>query len=77
MRGCGFSRARRRCGRHSQRDRREIGLHLAQVEAIGRNEGSGVKQDIVTKLAGEIDPGQRVLHAGEIGLGGKSEEAGR
>ena len=54
--------------------RHEVRLDRRQVESVGRCERGAVHEHVPTSLVGLVDPRKRVVHAAEVGLGGKCEE---
>lgn len=54
----------------------EIGFPQAEIQLVGGHKGSRIQQHIPAQLLGAGDPGQVVLDAGEVGLGGVGEQVG-
>ena len=52
----------------------EVGVHDREVEPVAGNVGGGVEQDVPVVLVRLLDPGERVLDAGEVRLGRVGEQ---
>ena len=52
----------------------EVGLAAAQVQPVGRYEGGRVEQHVPAERMRALDPLQRMLDAGEVGLRGIREQ---
>ena len=47
----------------------EVRLEMGEVEPVGRHVCSGVEKDVPAVLVRLLDPGERMLHTGEVRLG--------